>query len=637
MLQFEDVALRRGPRLLFEHADFQVHPGQKVGLTGANGCGKSSLFALILNDIATDAGQIRLPERWQTAYLSQESQATEQPALEYVLDGDTGLRDLQQRLAAAEAANEGPLIGELHAQLETIGGYQANSRAAALMAGLGFGQTDLGRAVRAFSGGWRMRLNLARTLMCRSDLLLLDEPTNHLDLDAVIWLEGWLRQYRGTLLLISHDRDFLDSVCDHILHIEQRSVRLYGGNYSAFEHVRAERLANQQAGFQKQQREIAHMQAYVDRFRAKATKARQAQSRLKALQRMTRIAPAHVDSPFRFAFAAADKYPRPLLTLDGVAVGYDRKPVLEDLKLVLNPGDRIGLLGPNGAGKSTLVRVIAGMLPPMAGLRHEAQDLAIGYFAQHQVEQLHAELSPVDHLRRQDPGLSEQAARDFLGGFGFAGDKALSAVAPFSGGEKSRLVLALLVHQRPNLLMLDEPTNHLDLEMRQALANALQDFEGALILVSHDRHLLRLTTDQLLLVADGRCTTFDDALDAYPSWLTRNRQTVPAKEAAVDDSADSRKARKRAEAERRRALMPLKRALEHAEARLDAVHEAQQALELALADTRLYEAAAKEELQQLLRRKAGLDNDCETAEAAWLEAAEALEQATSHTDTTPED
>jgi len=637
MLQFDDVALRRGPRLLFEHASFQIHPGQKVGLTGANGCGKSSLFALILDQFATDAGHIGLPERWETAHLSQETEASGQAALEYVLDGDAGLRELQGRLAAAETANDGRLIGELHAQLETIGGYQANSRAAALMAGLGFHQSDLGQAVRAFSGGWRMRLNLARTLMCRSDLLLLDEPTNHLDLDAVIWLEGWLRQYHGTLLLISHDRDFLDSVCDHILHIEQRTVHLYTGNYSAFEQVRAERLANQQASYQRQQREIAHMQAYVDRFRAKATKARQAQSRLKALERMTRIAPAHVDSPFRFAFDPPLRQPRPLLKLEGSAAGYNGEAVIRDVDLVLNPGDRIGLLGPNGAGKSTLVRLIAGTLEPLTGQRIGAQDLAIGYFAQHQVEQLHAELSPVDHLRRQEPQLSEQAARDFLGGFGFAGDKALDAVAAFSGGEKSRLVLALLVRQRPNLLLLDEPTNHLDLEMRQALANALQDFDGALILVSHDRHLLRLTTDQLLLVAEGRCATFGDALDAYPAWLLRSRQAATAEAATSPpgDSADARKARKRAEAERRKALMPLKRALESAETRLESVHEAQQALEQALTDTRLYAAAAKEELQQLLQRKAELDNDCAAAEAAWLEAAEALEQANSAPETAP--
>ncbi len=629
MLQFENVSLRRGPRLLFEHANFKIHPGQKVGVTGANGTGKSSLFALILHEITSDHGQVRLPAAWQVAYLVQEHAATERPALHYVLDGDTGLRDLQRRLAAAEGANDGTAIANLHAEIEHIGGYQAESRAAVLLAGLGFAPGDHTRPVAAFSGGWRMRLNLAQTLMCRSDLMLLDEPTNHLDLDALIWLEGWLGQYRGTLLLISHDREFLDSTCHHILHIERQEALLYSGNYSAFEQVRAARLAHQQASYQKQQREIAHMQSYVDRFRAKATKARQAQSRLKALQRMTQIAPAHIDSPFEFAFSPPDKTPHPLLTLDAASAGYGAEAVISDIHLVLNPGDRMGLLGPNGAGKSTLIKLIAGVLSPLGGRRTEAQDLVIAYFAQHQVEQLHPEQSPIEHLRLQDSTISEQAARDFLGGFGFVGDQALAPIAPFSGGEKSRLVLALLVRQRPNLLLLDEPTNHLDIEMRQALANALQDYSGALIVVSHDRHLLRLTADQLLLVDRGSCGSFDDSLDAYPAWLARRRADdgTPPMPSSRNDVAENRKHRKRAEAERRKSLVPLKRRLQDAEASLDTIDAERRAIEQSLADPGLYEPAAKEELKQLMRRKAEIDAAHANAETEWMDAADALEHA----------
>jgi ATP-binding cassette subfamily F protein 3 len=632
MLQFDDVALRRGPRRLFDHASFQIHPGHKVGLTGANGCGKSSLLELVLHHGLVDAGHVTLPERWEIAYLAQETGATGQAALDYVLDGDTGLRALQRELAQAERLGDGTRIAELHGDLEHVGGYQAESRAAQLLAGLGFAPSDETRPVDAFSGGWRMRLNLARTLMCRSDLLLLDEPTNHLDLDAVIWLEGWLRQYPGTLLLISHDRDFLDAVCDRILAIEQQQVRLYAGNYSAYERLRAQHLANQQASYEQQQREIAHMRAFVDRFRAKATKARQAQSRLKALQRMTEIAPAHVDTPFRFMFPAPARTPHPLLQLEGCAAGYGQRPVIEGIDLVLDPGDRIGLLGPNGAGKSTLIKLIGGLLPPVAGQRHEAQDLVIGYFAQHQLEQLDPGQSPLAHLQHLDPDLGEQAARDFLGGFGFIGDKALDPVAPFSGGEKSRLALALLVYRRPNLLLLDEPTNHLDLEMRQALATALQDFGGALVVVSHDRHLLRLTTDTLWLVDRGTLSEFEDSLEAYPAWLAgRQRGSDTPEPAVTARPAADRRVRKRAEAERRRALQPLRRSVEVAEQRVETLETQRRELERQLADPSLYAADAKARLQPLLLRKAELDREHERAEADWFEAAEALERAEQET------
>ncbi|MGB5465626.1 MAG: ATP-binding cassette domain-containing protein, partial [Sedimenticolaceae bacterium] len=544
MLQFDNVSLRRGPRLLFEGASFQIHPGKKTGLTGANGTGKSSLFALVLGGLSSDQGRVTHPADWVIAHVAQETPSTQRAALEYVLDGDTRLRRLQTQLATAEQADDGAGIAQLHSELEHIGGYQANSRAASLMSGLGFRTQDEARPVSSFSGGWRMRLNLAQALMCRSDLLLLDEPTNHLDLDAVIWLESWLQQYSGTLLLISHDRDFLDRVCDQILHIEHARATLYSGNYSAFEHIRAQQLANQQAAYEKQQREVAHMHGFVERFRAKATKARQAQSRLKALERMETIAPAHVDSPFHFSFRPPLKNPHPLLRLDGCAAGYAGKAVIGRATLALNPGDRIGLLGPNGAGKSTLIKLLAGALAPLEGEREAARHLAIGYFAQHQLEQLQPGHSPLDHLQQVDPQASEQSMRDYLGGFGFVGDKALEAVAPFSGGEKSRLVLALLVYQRPNLLLLDEPTNHLDLEMRQALATALQEFDGAMVVVSHDRHLLRLTCDQLLLVHSGRVEEFADELDAYASWLTTHSRAARRPEPSRPATTDQRRERK---------------------------------------------------------------------------------------------
>ena len=630
MLSFDNVTLRRGPRLLFERATFQIHPGQKVGLTGANGSGKSSLFAMILGALGSDEGTFKRPSGWTIAHVAQETAATTQLAIEHVLDGDAALRRLQRELADTERTGHGERIAQLHADLEHAGAYQANSRAASLLSGLGFRPGDEQRAVREFSGGWRMRLNLAQALMCRSDLLLLDEPTNHLDLDAVIWLEGWLKQYRGTLLLISHDRDFLDSVCSHVLHLEQQRAMLYTGNYSTFERVRAEQLANQQASYEKQQRDIAHMHDFVERFRAKATKARQAQSRLKALERMEQIAPAHIDSPFRFAFREPDRNPDPLLTLDACAAGYGNVPVITRVRLILSPGDRVGLLGPNGAGKSTLIKLLAGVIAPQQGERVEAKHLTVGYFAQHQLEQLEPAQSPVEHLQRLDPAASEQGLRDYLGGFGFVGDKALEAVAPFSGGEKSRLALALLIYRRPNLLLLDEPTNHLDIEVRQALATALQDFSGAMVIVSHDRHLLRVTCDRLLLVHGGGVDEFDDELDAYPAWLAAHNRSVRQPDAPTrggGTSADQRRERKRSEAERRKALLPLRRALEQAEARLTQLHEERDRMETLLADNALYEPGAVERLQSVLRGRADVDAELAAAEERWLQAAEALQQA----------
>ncbi len=627
MIRFENVSLQRGVKLLFKEASLTIHPGQSVGLTGRNGTGKSSLFALLLQHYPTDAGEISLPRGWVIAHVAQETPATTGSALDYVLDGDEELRLLQTEL---ENTTDGSHLGELHARLDAIDGYRAESRAARLLHGLGFQSEEIRQAVNSFSGGWRMRLNLARALMCRSDLLLLDEPTNHLDLDAVMWLEEWLRKYPGTLLLISHDRDFLDSVCKHILNIEHQRITLYSGNYSSFEKIRAERLANQQIEYEKQQREMAHMQQYVDRFRAQATKAKQAQSRLKALQRMTLISPAHVDSPFHFKFLTPEHQPDPLLTMEDVATGYDDgAPVIQDLNLNIHSGDRVGLLGPNGAGKSTLIKLLAQMLPALSGELTQAKECQIGYFAQHQVDQLNPEHSPFEHLRQLNPQVSDQQGRNFLGGFGFQGERALEIVAPFSGGEKARLALALIVYQRPNLLLLDEPTNHLDIEMRQALVEALQEFQGAMLIVSHDRFLLRATCDRLWLVDDRRVLDFKGDLDDYRRWLANRDNSSDAEQPHKQDvnSASSRKDQKRLQAQQRQQLRPLKKKSARLEARVEQLQYQSDTLEKQLADSDLYQEQRKQELRQLLEEKGGIDTELTKTEEAWMQALEALEAA----------
>lgn len=627
MLQFTKLALRRGPRLLLDDTSLQIHPGQKVGLTGANGTGKSSLFAMILGEIGADAGELRVPDDWVIAHVAQQTPSDSRAAIEFVLDGDAELRQVEEAIAAAERDQRGMDLATLHGRYETIGGYAAQSRAGTLMHGLGFSPGDEERPVNEFSGGWRVRLNLAQALMCRSDLLLLDEPTNHLDLDAVIWLESWLSAYDGTLLLISHDRDFLDNAVGHIVHIEQGRATLYSGNYSAFEQIRAARLALQQAQHEKQQREIAHMRSFVERFRAKASKARQAQSRLKAIERMEQIAPAHVDSPFHFNLLEPDRLPRPLLRLDRVAVGYDDTPVLEKVRATISPGDRIGLLGPNGAGKSTLIKLLAGQLEQQSGDIDAARDLCVGYFAQHQVEQLHPEHSPLEHLAQLDPKAREGDLRKWLGGFGFSGDTVFMPTRPFSGGEKSRLALALLVYRRPNLLLLDEPTNHLDLEMRQALAVALQDFSGAMVIVSHDRHLLRVSTDTLLLVNAGRVQEFDGELDDYPDWLANRdkREKSVATRSEAETAAD-RKTRKRQEAERRQALAPLRKQARSCEQEIERLQAEKSRIDARLADGALYEGDDGDAVTELLSEQARLQSRLDTAESRWIEACEQLER-----------
>jgi len=623
MLNFKNIALRRGVRVLFANSTFTIHKGQKVGFTGANGAGKSSFFALVKNELHLDEGDFSMPPGLEIAHVAQETPATNRSAIDYVIDGDQQLRRLQAQLLAAEQADDGLKQAKLHADLDTIGGYTAQARASRLMNGLGFTADQENNAVSSFSGGWRMRLNLAQALMCRSDVLLLDEPTNHLDLDAVIWLQDWLCKYPGTLLLISHDRDFLDTITDHIVHIEQSKAEIYTGNYSAFERMRAEKLAQQQSSFLKQQREIAHIQSFVDRFKAQATKARQAQSRIKALERMELIAMAHVDSPFDFSFAKPGKMPNPLLTLDKVDIGYGQTCVIKQAGLSISPGDRIGLLGPNGAGKSSLIKVLAGDMQPLLGKRNEAEALKIGYFAQHQLEQLRVDESPLWHLQQLDKQATEKDLRNFLGGFDFRGDKVMEAVKPFSGGEKARLVLALLVYQNPNLLLLDEPTNHLDLEMRHALSVALQDYEGAIVVVSHDRHLLRSVTDQLLLVSGGKVQIFDGDLDDYRVWLTEQKK---GEEKTVVDSTPtvSKKDQRKLDAERRLKHKPLFDALKKAETAVEKYHNEQRQLEQQLADPDIYSESKKVELKLLMEQKIKIDKALDEAENAWMEAEEKI-------------
>ena len=606
----------------------QLHPGHKVGLTGANGAGKSSLFAMLRGEVHPEHGDLEIPASWVVAHVAQETPALAIPAIEFVLDGDVELREIEAALIAAEANHQGELIAELHQRLTDIEGYSAKARAAELLNGLGFSQAALQQAVSTFSGGWRVRLNLARALMCRSDLLLLDEPTNHLDLDAVIWLEGWLQSYRGTLLLISHDRDFLDAIVNHIAHIEQQTLTLYRGGYSDFERQRAEKLALQQAMFEKQQRKVAHLQSYIDRFRVQATKARQAQSRIKALERMEMISAAHIDSQFSFEFRAPIAAPDPLLVLDGMSVGYQDKPLISNIELAIRPGERIGLLGKNGAGKTTLIKLLAHELVPLSGKRVEGKDLNIGYFAQHQLEQLRPDESPLQHMMKLDPLTREQEHLNYLGGFDFKGDMARSPCANFSGGEKSRLALALLIWTRPNLLLLDEPTNHLDLEMRHALTLALQDFEGGVILVSHDRALLRATCDEFVLVADGKAAQFDGDLDDYSQWLNEQRlkekqanQVVANDKPNKNDRAQNKAERQARIAERR----PLLKELEKIERNMAQWQTDKKACDEQLNDTDLYTSADKSALQTLLKTQATLTQQLETAEERWLELHEMLE------------
>jgi ATP-binding cassette subfamily F protein 3 len=626
MIRLQSLTLQRGPQRLLEDAELTLHAGQKAGLIGANGAGKSSLFALLRGELSPDNGDCSLPADWRIAHMRQEVDTLERLAVDYVLDGDIRLRQVQSELAAAEAAHDGAAQARLHSELDSADGYTADARARKLLAGLGFTNDQMERQVASFSGGWRMRLNLAQALMCPSDLLLLDEPTNHLDLDAILWLEDWLKGYPGTLLLISHDRDFLDSVVDHIAHVEQKKITLYRGGYSAFERARAERLAQQQQAFEKQQTQRAHMEKYIARFKAQATKARQAQSRIKALERMEELSAAHVDSPFNFSFRESDKISSPLLDLSDARLGYGDKAILQKVKLQLTPGARIGLLGPNGAGKSTLIKNLAGELEPLSGRLYRGENTTVGYFAQHQLDSLDAKASPLLHLQRIAPTEREQTLRDFLGGFDFRGARLEEPVLNFSGGEKARLALALIAWDKPNLLLLDEPTNHLDLEMRLALTMALQEFSGAVLVVSHDRHLLKSTTDNFLLVADGVVEEFDGDLDDYTRWLADYRQrNAPVSNTPVNADKTDKKAQRQQAAALRQQLAPHKREAEKLEKELNTLHEKMAKIEASLGDSAMYEAANKDKLRDLLADQAKLKARESEVEEAWMEALELLE------------
>ena len=628
MIVFSSLQIRRGVRVLLDNATTTINPGQKVGLVGKNGCGKSTLLSLLKNEISADGGNFTYPGNWQLAWVNQETPALSVPAMDYVIDGDREYRKLEAELNAANERNDGHAIATVHGKLDAIDAWTIRSRASTLLHGLGFSNEQLERPVSDFSGGWRMRLNLAQALICRSDLLLLDEPTNHLDLDAVIWLEKWLKSYQGTLILISHDRDFLDPVVDKIIHIEQESMFEYTGNYSSFERQRAVRLSQQQAMYESQQQRVAHLQSFVDRFKAKASKAKQAQSRIKMLERMEMIAPAHVDNPFHFSFRAPESLPNPLLKMEKVSAGYGDRIILDSIKLNLVPGSRIGLLGRNGAGKSTLIKLLAGELAPVRGDIGLAKGIKLGYFAQHQLEYLRADESPLQHLARLAPQEMEQKLRDYLGGFGFQGDKVTENTGRFSGGEKARLVLALIVWQRPNLLLLDEPTNHLDLDMRLALTEALIEFEGALVVVSHDRHLLRSTTDDLYLVHDSKVEPFDGDLEDYQQWLSdvQKQESQPA-EGAKDNanSAQARKDQKRRDAELRTQTQPLRKEITRLEKEMEKLNATLEAVEEKLGDSGLYDQSRKAELTECLQIQAKTKSSLEECEMAWLDAQEQLE------------
>jgi ATP-binding cassette, subfamily F, member 3 len=630
MIVFSSLQIRRGTNVLLDNASATINPGQKVGLVGKNGCGKSTLISLLKGEMSADAGNLTFPSNWALAWVNQETPALDEPAIEYVIDGDREFRQLEAQLQQANERDDGHAIATLHGKLDAINAWTIPARAASLLSGLGFTQNQLQQPVKSFSGGWRMRLNLAQALICRSDLLMLDEPTNHLDLDAVIWLEKWLKSYTGTLVLISHDRDFLDPIVDKIMHIEQQSLNEYTGNYSSFERQRATKLSQQQALFESQQEKVAHLQSYIDRFRAQATKAKQAQSRIKMLERMELIAPAHVDNPFHFSFRSPESLPDPLLRMEKVSAGYGDTTILESIKLNLVPGSRIGLLGRNGAGKSTLIKLLAGTMPPLQGDIGLAKGVKLGYFAQHQLEFLRAEDSPLQHLVRLANKETEQQLRDYLGGFGFHGDKVTDPTGRFSGGEKARLVLALIVWQRPNLLLLDEPTNHLDLDMRQALTEALIDFEGAMVVVSHDRHLLRSTTDDLYLVHGGKVEQFDGDLEDYQQWLVdiqrqESQQDAPAKDGGVN-SAQSRKDQKRREADFRNQTQPLRKQITKLEAQMEKLSTELATIEERLADSAIYDNSRKTELTECLQQQTKVKGALEETEMTWLDAQEQLEE-----------
>ena len=627
MIEIKNLTLQRGLKVLLEQAALSLAPGRRVGLIGKNGSGKSSLFALLKGEITADKGDVSIPKHWKTAAVAQETPALDISALDYVLQGDGELQLFQTALHEAEAKNDGMKQAEYHAKLEEIDAYSAPARAAKLLSGLGFSQEEHSRPVKSFSGGWRMRLNLAQALMCRADLLLLDEPTNHLDLETVLWLENHLSGLPCTQIIISHDRDFLNATTTQTVELSDQKLTLYGGNYDFYQAERARRLAQQQAAYLKQQAQIKHLQSFIDRFKAKATKAVQAQSRMKALDKLERIAPAHFDSGFSFEFDSPAHLPNPLLQLDKADLGYGGEPVLHGIDLSLESGARYGLLGVNGSGKSTFIKTLAGELNVLSGRIVRSDKLNIGYFAQHQLDTLRPDQSPLWHIQKLSPDVREQEIRNFLGSFNFIGDAALQKTEPFSGGEKARLALAMIVWQKPNLLLLDEPTNHLDLDMRHALTLALQSFQGALIVVSHDRSLLEATTDSFLLIEQGRLRTFDGDLEDYRRYrLAQENAAAPAASSQSQNRKDAKRVEAQIRQEKARLGKPLQQKISQAEKEIAALSEIQTACEAFLAQEDAYSDANKTKLQQTLAQLAETKVKLEKQEENWLAWQEELEQ-----------
>lgn len=613
MLTLRQITLSRGNKILLEKASVALYEKQKIGLIGHNGCGKSSLFALILRELHPDSGECLLNPQLRISHLSQQLPDSDEPALDFVLAGDEDYLALQQRLSHAEQQGDDAEVLLCHELLNQTAGYSKPAKAASIMAGLGFEATEQKNSVNSFSGGWRMRLSLARCLMKPADLLLLDEPTNHLDMEAIFWLEKWLKQCPSSILLISHDREFLDAFVTHILHIEQQTMNLYSGNYSCFEQTRAQQLALQQISYEKQQQKISHLMTYVNRFRAKASKAKQAQSRLNAIAKMDIVAQAQVDSPFSFNFYPCPRAGNPLLNCEKISAGYDMdNPILKKINLVLNPGDRLALLGPNGEGKSTLIKTLTGTLAPLSGTIHRSPHLQIGYYAQHQLEELDDKLSPVETIQILSPETREQTIRDYLGGFNFIGDMATKPIHYFSGGEKARLALAKLVWLKPNLLLLDEPTNHLDLGMRAAIEIALQSYEGALILISHDRHLLRTTVDDFYLVYQKQVQAFKGDLDDYYQWL-QNRDT--GKESTSTQNTNPYREKK-----------SLQNRLKKLEQMIEQLYQRLSQFETILSDLSLYEEGQQKKLQTLVNEQKNIQQELLQAEEEWLEIANTLEE-----------
>jgi ATP-binding cassette subfamily F protein 3 len=638
VIRASGLTLRRGTKVLLDDAEFVVHPGERVGIVGKNGAGKSSLFALLTGALDLDAGNLALPAGWRIASVEQELHADDLPAREFVIDGDTPLRALQARRAEL-TDDQGTQIAEVEAALVEAGAWSAASRAEQLLAGLGFKPAEWSQPVASFSGGWRMRLALARALMAPSELLLLDEPTNHLDLDAMLWLEKWLAAYPGTVMLISHDTEFLDAVAKSILHFDHAKLVRYRGGYGDFLTQRAERLRQTNIAYERQTREAARLQGFIDRFKAKASKAKQAQSRVKALARMQVLAPLHAEAGIDIRIPSPEQVPDPLLTLEHLSAGYtdaagNEVPILRDVTLMVRAGSRVGVLGANGAGKSTLIKTLAEELPVQAGERRASRGLAIGYFHQHQLDMLDVDSTPLAHLARLSPETREQELRNYLGGFGFSGDTVNSKVGPMSGGEKARLALSLIVWQKPNLLLLDEPSNHLDVETREALAAALAEFGGSMLLVSHDRHLLRTTVDSFWIVADGAVREFDGDLEDYRDWLAaRNageRAEAARENAENGEAVVDRKAQRRAEAEQRQRLSALRKPLEaklaKVEAEMEKLRAKLQALDGVIADPDLYSDARRAERQKVMAEHGEHGKRMETLEEQWLELQGSLEE-----------